>query len=88
MLILPVDEKLLKAIHRLQFNEDYQLRQEYFVKELARIRADNDTAQGPQLLWQQGAVQVLAELILQDETVQDALYKLSKKPTDIRRKAR
>ena len=71
------EEELLKAIHRLQFNEDYKLLQEYLVRELARLRADNDQAGGVQLCWQQGACQVLADILMQDETVRESIQRLS-----------
>ena len=79
MILSPTDEKTLKAIHRLQFNEDWSIYVEYLIGQLARLRADNDHAEGVQLFRQQGAAQTLDSLVMQGETVRDALHKLSKR---------
>ncbi len=79
----PADEKTLKAIHRLQFNEDMLIYTEYLIHELSRLRADNDHAEGVQLFRQQGAAQTLSALVLQGETVREALHKLAKQPRQV-----
>lgn len=71
------DEQLLKALARLRLNEDFNAIVEYWTGELARLRAENDTAVGPQMMWNQGAAQVLSDQLLELENVQLKIHNLS-----------
>ena len=80
MLTPITDEQLLKAIARLNFQEDFVLLVQYWEGELARLRADNDVAVGLQLGWQQGAAQALSDQLTECMTVREKLTKISAHP--------